>query len=578
VRGNILNLFGVPHTPLEKLHYSLTAVREAVNHEPKAENPYAHLYPLRHGQLLEFKAGLNDTQLVAKAALIFKHMHEVFHQLQNEINVKLTDWKTYLLRRCNGQEPEEEEIAGARDSIQNFHEHTSFFFNAVLARSSARVTAIFNTHFCNNCLDHIPAVQASYAIIKLQALLGEPLPLKELLDASAKKPMDKNVLGEFTKKIITEKIDISTLYDALKAIVHHGKQHHVTQADIQLNQDPQLGVLENYLYEIDSSLFSLPDPDHMAWRATLTENSALLSTLEETTRMKLEMPPCKIVLGKQIKEKNSNKTFDRNVYFEIKECCTADKTKLNENIRGIATNCVLWIPINRALPEFRLARMEYCEGMMPSKTCFIDSRGRFALVEKLYPPPSLQENEEAYRTMYVNPIAQWIKWLITKDEGKKNFTPYPLEPPQHILLNKNRTLTSVKLLYALEEFKFTPLEKFVFYISNGDRKIFKEAMTKSGLYDMKEAQILREAASDAFKMEPVNIFIEKPKDKSIFEEAKQLQNELRALLDACKLALNSKIVSEKEIEGHILNYYKESGSARLLWPSMQFDILRPYFT
>jgi hypothetical protein len=502
------------------------------------------------------------------------YTHYLFHQHQNQLmEIHLPAFKEALGKKKISLEVDKVALKNTHERIQDFYLHTHYFFKAVYENQNERLKQIFFKHFCSGCFNHIKEVEHNYAIISLQALLDEEIPLKELIDISYTQLEIENLLtnviiNQFIRKSTAKKIPIDLFHTALKTIIIYGHEF-PDGVNLMLKRIPCLATLESHLFDLNQDLFNQVDTDFLRWRDALTEESPLVTEFYED---EIVSKYC-FVLGNQIGKKAKANGIDKNIYFEIKNC-TKNGFECNE-----FKNCILWLSINKAIPGVRLKQRKRCTTIFPVCIDFIDSEGRFALVRKLAPLPLRPMKDNPLATKFYETISGWIKFLIENSltPNRLNVNTFMLEP----LEDQGFTLTSIRLVKDLPNFSYVPLEQFAYDLSKGDNLIYQFIMKKSTLATIDDALYIKNSVVNTFNptFDPIREAIGKSfKDKSIPLFVKSTQKKITELKDECLklLEINKIYITNEEMQKIILEKYQEKGCVAMLWPSIQSEILDFY--
>lgn len=508
-----------------------------------------------------------DNYRLKKLDLVIKRTQKAYHNCLPKIEECVNKYHNYIDICCKRKYFQEESLHTIRKAISNWNDATFSFLQLIQTNNSQALKFLFQ-HLENSgkptfSTQLVPqTVQCQY-IIDLEGALGAPLPLAalsllsqegvEIPNSDLKKIaswiqlLDKHLVAS----------DLQLLHSALVSIVTRitgpeASQNEIIEGVARIEHMLYTPSPELACYSSGCQLFSQKEPEHMMWRSTLASGQSI--TCNENL----------ITLGKPLTDP-AEPNCAQNLLFEV---INDPDNVLLVGINPCAAHIQQQLSKNY---QFAIPAVEFQE---------VDIQGKCARIERLYPLTSLPEPEH-----YLPQFLNLLKMLIPQIDKLASFT------PQNVMLNRSKqlrmnieTLTKEFSSVNLEEkLTFNALEEFVFYVAQGNEKLFIRLMQESGLYKHPIANFYHTLVQRTLKGEVVNVSelaqIRGISNVKIAERGEQLCKEIDSLRKQCYQELRDQHHLpvhpgiEEAISVRLQRYYNKMHTAGILWPTLAKEVM-----
>lgn len=602
-----------PTTPLKNLALpsnfgqmrdNLVELCHAYEHlpaDPQIEGqkaPEVNLYATREGRILDATCGegyawsivdqvmvflsCRDANSLAKIrkdrlSSAFEQMIETYDACIPIVSQAILQYKKFIKDRMSGLKPKSEQYNVARTIITEWHEATKRMLR--LQKKKPTMTKfgdkLLSRELVKPCLRMLK-------ILALENLRGEELPLKAIHtivqwgkdeeDHVLPRNLPKHDERELLEKFITDINHSSEEVSTVQKIVHRGLLQLIRDAEFNAKEDEakinfEMGRLSViFLTRLKCSrdltacrdgschLFTKEDPRHIRWRNKLKEGSTIKSEGQTIT------------LGKRLGKKGDK---DRNHVYEI---AGNDKEVLLVAINRVCLETLSFLnaeTVPQSEGEQKTLAANALHLQIPRVLVKkVDSKGRFAWVEKLlYPLSDLIWGDalsEKAREVCDGFVESFIRPMIAN-----NVTLQPLDP-QYWGFNQKLQVACTKPLQLKKGIDLVAIEEFIYTFAHGKPQPFKYLM--QDLRSLKEGAYYAEVIQNALSGDEVDVTElagnREVKEEGATERAGKLSEEARAIREECLKILDAdeKGRQYKDKLGAVLYmaYEKTGGVTKLL--------------
>lgn len=468
-------------------------------------------------------------------------------------------YHSYLGKRLQGEDVEEEEVHEARRKITEWNRSTTPFIEYVQHSQNPKIAILFQKFFSDLIKDEQSvfsygderiSLKESQLLIDLEGYLHSPLPIHILIKIGRQQDLIPKETKEYDQWIENlnrqgDQIPLGLFLDCLQYLMDRAG------GEARLNHI-LLSLLQNGL-----KILARPDQEHQIWRGCLSQGD------------ELSVGGNKIVLGQKIQVNES--VFRDNDIFAIKDD--------PNHLVAIGDNRAYW-PLKNEISE------HHQWGIPMPAVEYLDPKGRFAIIEKV--SPALQDNQwvdtsrcsdlSDEETRILTPIANLFKWWNKHSVCPENFS------LKHLVFNESGNL---KYTHALspKPFDFRVLEDALYQIAQEHLKIYKFLMEKSGLRKHITMGYYQTIASRAINDETLQAKEEalsrKITDPIVIERGEELYRTMQQMKQELVNVLKKEFIISCDIEEglqekmkeHLTTWYNGTYSASRIWPTVQESVL-----
>jgi|694.fasta_scaffold02776_2 hypothetical protein len=581
---------------MRNLGSSLLALQEAKNHYPQIPKgkslkevlksrkalEASHLYPslwkekitysngLYEILYLIFNRGLGSHDRTAEVSRIFEKIDSDYRKLIVELKEHLRVYKEFLDSQHDRLQPapNQRKIKNAVNFILNFYNNIQRFVDWECLKFDSELIAF------------IEQLEAFYFIIDMEAVIGKRVPYHLLFNISLGVSLDEKEeiqVKKFLQECTHSNVTTNQLQRGLRAYLSYCKENHLTSSNVQKGQVPNLVALKNYMQScVQSPLFNQASEEYLEQRKLLREGSTIRFVKKNVEGERVEQEVHELVLGPRA---DTIKPLDRFIFFQITSY-TITRTSYNR------TNCTLneylgvspgdaeqqdvdqmlcTVGYNEAILEMKAAcRSEFCK---QATFHFVDERGQFALVEKLYEG---DQYPEKHKELLFKLLSSCIETNEMPDPFRPEYFMLGGDASGEFVLKSAKPLASVPLRW--DEF-----EKFLYLFSKGDVKTYHQIYDKLGLELQPGLPLIRSVVLSSLDERPLDLtknFNRIDKGSELNALAKKLQSEMKnkhakiceSLTTSCP---EFKEEDKKRVGEILIEHYKITGAVAFLWPNLE---------
>lgn len=366
-------------------------------------------------------------------------------------------------------------------------------------------------------------------IAHLESLTETLLPIKELLAIATSSPLteeETEVVKEWASKVKT--VDLMSLHEGLKALLKESKVFH----------SDALPKIECYLKSLGLSQFFESDSHYLSWRWQCETERRVLGKKKE------------YLLDQRLGPYKSR--GNRHLAYSLTQ----------EPDKVLIMGCNLaHLKMEPLLPH-----------LLPRPTLF-EATERYTIVERL-----VALRDQQWTSTAIKEVARFLSIL-----NRLECTP-PLNLGD-VGFSREGTLKAMRPFEPGKTRDFNRLVKWALECAQGNIKVFKELMHRSGLSQDPIAHFYRETAAIACLANTTPESIDalaarfNISDASIRTHAKEMQQQLLQIKDRCcgevlqRAPSQNPLEVEKCVQKAIKTIYEKGNSAGLIWETFEQECL-----
>lgn len=415
--------------------------------------------------------------------------HQCFHENSMGLKEISQGYQEYLLDASKGKDFDQSKLADLRKGITDWNDSLRPFLKGINKNKETALKALTHLGFEYDpkkggnpvpfALDStLLQLKKCQKILDLEGIMGEPVPfsiLEKLAVGAHIEEEESKQLAKWLSKVAKngDRIGVRLFHHAFSGFIYLLKKYGKFEKD----KEPNLLRLELALLNRGCHLFAQRDPKQILWRDSLKPGDVILCNGREIT------------LAEQIGIKTGKE--DNNRIFAIKgDASRVVSVGINEAVHGL---------------KYYFSEKK-AWGIEPAAYKEIESKGRFALIERLDLPldsyrwssPEGELIDEDFDvgdplvdidkdskvkelldnidkdSDVADPLANLVRWFIQEKCTPVNFS------SKYLMFSKEGVLKCLKVTLKQENnFDYCALEEFVHECADGNSKIFRYLMNKS---------------------------------------------------------------------------------------------------